>query len=47
MTQQVNLFQSEFSNMTFPFFAETLMPALGAVMAATRCGRPGSPNASS
>ncbi len=33
MTQQVNLFQSEFSNMTFPFFAETLMPALGAVMA--------------
>ena len=33
MTQQVNLFQSEFSNMAFPFFAETLMPALGAVLA--------------
>jgi hypothetical protein len=33
MTQQVNLLQSEFSNLTFPFFAETLVPALGAIMA--------------
>lgn len=33
MTQQVNLLQGEFSNVALPFFAETLVPALGAVLA--------------
>ncbi len=32
MTQQVNLLQGEF-DLAFPLFAETLMPALGAVLA--------------
>ncbi len=33
MTQQVNLLQGEFSNLALPFFAETLVPALGAILA--------------
>ncbi len=33
MTQQVNLLQGEFSNVALPFFAETLVPALGAILA--------------
>ncbi len=33
MTQQVNLLQGEFAHVAFPFFAESLVPALGAVMA--------------
>ncbi len=33
MTQQVNLLQGEFSDVALPFFAETLVPALGAILA--------------
>ena len=33
MSQQVNLLQGEFSNVALPFFAETLVPALGAILA--------------